>query len=226
MTIGAAVSTVTITANFVNFEGIPVAGQVKFTLGLVLRNSVDDKMIVPSTVAATLNSLGSFSQVIPATNDPDVTPQDFTFIVEEAFPRGRTYTISVPFDTIGSLDLVDLSPDPVVTENFIGLVLRVPFDVLVALITALGGQVDINTGDILFSGEYVFIQLGFADFTALNAAFGTYSALNLGPYPVSGAEFLAFETQAENAAISAANSVTTATTLTNNLLNSLLLIGG
>jgi hypothetical protein len=226
MTIGAAVSTVTITGNFVNFEGTPVAGQVKFTLGLVLRNSVDDKMIVPSTVAATLNSLGSFTQVIPATNDPDVTPQDFTFTVEEAFPRGRTYTISVPFDTVGSLDLVDLSPDPVITENFVGLVLRVPWNALVALINALGSEVDVDTGDILFSGEYVFLQLGYADFTELNAAFGTYSALNLGPYPVSSAQFAAFETQAENAAISAANSVTTATTLTNNLLNSLLLIGG
>ena len=226
MTIGAAVTTITITGNFVDFEGTPVAGQVKFSLGNVLRNSVDDIMIVPSTVAATLNSLGSFTQTIPATNDPDVTPQDFVFTVEEAFPRGRTYTISVPFTTIGALDLVDISPDPVINVFFVGLVLRVPWDALVAQINALGNSVDVDTGDILFSGEYVFLQLGYADFTELNAAFGTYSALNIGPYPVSSAHFASFETQAENAAISAANSVTTATTLTNNLLNSLLLIGG
>jgi hypothetical protein len=226
MTIGPAVSTVTITGNFVDFEGTPVAGQVKFTLGLVLRNSVDDKMIVPSTVAATLDSNGSFSQVIPATNDPDVTPQGFTFTVEEAFPRGRTYTISVPFDTVGSLDLVDLSPDPIINTFYIGLVLRVPWDALVSLINAFSGTVDVETGDILFSGEYVFLQLGYASFADLNAAFGTYSELNVGPYPVSGAQFAAFETQAENAAISAANSLATATSATNNLINSLLLIGG
>jgi hypothetical protein len=226
VSIGVAVSTITITGNFVDFEGTPVAGQVKFILGDVLRNSVDDIMIVPSTVADTLDSNGSFSQVIPATNDPDVTPVGFVFTVEEAFPRGRTYTISVPFDTIGSLDLSDLSPDPVITENYVGLVLRIPWDALVALIAALAAQVNINTGDILFTGEYVYLQLGYADFTALNAAFGTYSALNLGPYPVSIAQFTVFETQADNAAISAASSASTATTLTNNLLNSLMLIGG
>ena len=226
MTIGVAVTTVTITGNFVDFEGTPVAGQVKFTLGDVLRNSVDDIMIAPSTVADTLDSNGSFSQIIPATNDPDVTPSGFVFTVEEAFPRGRTYTISVPYTTVGSLDLVDLSPDPVISTTYVGLVLRVPWDALVSLINAFSGTVDVDTGDILFSGEYVYVQLGYADFTTLNAAFGTYSALNLGPYPVSGAQFTAFETQAQNAATSASNSASEATTLTNNLLNSLLLIGG
>ena len=144
MTIGVAVSTITITGNFVNFEGTPVAGQVKFTLGDVLRNSVDDIMIVPSTVADTLDSNGSFSQIIPATNDPDVTPVGFVFTVEEAFPRGRTYTISVPYDTVGSLDLVDLSPDPVISTTYVGLVLRIPWDALVALIAALAAQVDFH----------------------------------------------------------------------------------
>lgn len=226
MTVGAAITQVTITGNFVDFEGNAIAGQVKFTLGDLLRNSVDDKLIVPSTVAVLLDSNGSFSTSLPATNDPDVTPTSFTYTVEEAFPKGRTYTITLPYTTIGSLDLADISPDPTISTEYVGLVLRVPWDALVALINALDGTVDQGTGDILFSGAYDYLQLAYASYTALNAAFGTYTALNAGPYPVSGSAFTQFETDADNARISAEASASSATSEVNALLNSFLLIGG
>ena len=74
-------------------------------------------MVAPSSVVVALSS-GAFSVILPATNDPDIVPTTFTYTVEESFPGGRTYTISVPYDTVGSLDLADISPNPVLTESF------------------------------------------------------------------------------------------------------------
>ena len=103
MALAASITTVTITGNYVNFEGAAIAGQVRFTLGDVLRNGTDDQMVAPSSIVVPL-SAGAFSVTLPATNDPDVIPNPFVYTVEESFAGGRTYTIAVPYTTAGSLD--------------------------------------------------------------------------------------------------------------------------
>ena len=78
MALAPSLTTVQITGNYVDFEGNPIQGQVRFTLGDVIRNGTDDQMIAPSSVVVGLSS-GAFSVTLPATNDPDTVPIPFVY---------------------------------------------------------------------------------------------------------------------------------------------------
>jgi hypothetical protein len=121
MALGPNLSVVTVTGNYVDFEGNPIEGQIRFSIGQVLRNGTDDQLVAPSSIVVPLSS-GSFSVLLPATNDPDVVPNPFVYSVDESFPSGRSYEITVPFDTVGSLDLADISPSPILDENYVQLI--------------------------------------------------------------------------------------------------------
>jgi hypothetical protein len=226
MPLGANITLVPITGNFVDFQGNAISGQIKLTVSETLTDSVDNQIIVPSTKTIQLDTNGSFSSSFPATNDPDVEPAPYTIRVEESFPFGRTYTISLPYTTAGSLDFADISPDPTIAVTYYGLATRVPWDALLVLINTLDASIDQSTSSYLLSGVYSYIPFAYASYTSLASAFATYTALNAGPYPVTGSAFNGFLTDAQNAATSASTSATTATTLTTNLLNSFLLLGG
>ena len=141
MALGAAITTVTLAGNYVDYTGAAISGQVKFTLSDLLQNGTDNQMIVPSTKSVTLDSNGSFSTTLPATNDPDLVPIPYTITVEEAFPKGRTYTISLPYTTAGSLNLADISP-VITADTYVGLVADTLWNVLTANIDVLDGQID------------------------------------------------------------------------------------
>ena len=148
MALGANINTVTITGNYVDYEGNAIQGQVRFTLGDVLRSGIDDQMVAPSSVVVAL-SAGAFTVTLPATNDPDVVPNPFTYTVEESFPGGRTYTISIPYDTAGSLDLADLSPTPTLSTNYVQLVDETTWSSLETNIDTLDGLINQTTDRIL-----------------------------------------------------------------------------
>ena len=59
MALAPSLTTVQITGNYVDFEGNAIQGQVRFTLGDVLRNGTDDQMVAPSSVVVAL-SAGAF----------------------------------------------------------------------------------------------------------------------------------------------------------------------
>lgn len=103
-------STVTVSGTYVDLQGNAIAGQIKFTPRTVITDPVADQIIIPSTITVTLDSNGSFSALIPVTDDPSVVPSGFTYTVEEAFSGGRTYDIEVPASTAGgSLNLADIN---------------------------------------------------------------------------------------------------------------------
>lgn len=95
---------------YVDVEGNPIAGQVKFTPRAIVTDAVYGQIIISNTITATLDNTGSFVVYLPATDDPDVVPNGFTYLVEEAFPNGRTYDIEVPQSTVGTLNLATLVP--------------------------------------------------------------------------------------------------------------------
>lgn len=225
MAIDVSVTQVTVTGNYVDFLGQPIAGQIQFTLSEMLRNSLANQMVVPSTIFVTLDANGSFSTSLPATNDADLIPV-FSYTVEEAFPDGRTYTITLPAATAGSLNLADISPVPVLSETFVGLTTEVPFAQLEADIAALDALVNQSTNEFNLAGTYGFFPHAFATYTETNAAFATYTLMNAGPYPVSGADLVAEVAQADAARISAQASAVTASNVLSARLNPLLLIGG
>lgn len=225
MALAASLTTVSISGNYVDYEGTAIQGQVRFTLGDVLRNGTDDQMVAPSSVVVAL-SAGAFTVTLPATNDPDIIPNPFTYTVEESFPGGRTYTISVPYDSAGTLDLADLSPTPTLSETFVQLVDETTFSSLETLIATLDTQINQTTDKILASGKYWYIPSTYATYTALDTAFATYTALTAGTYSLDGADISGFVTLAEASEASAQASATTATNTATGTISPLLLIGG
>jgi len=108
MPLTSNLSTVTVSGTFVDIQGNAIAGQVTFTPRATLTDTVANQIIVPKTVTVTLDSNGSFSTVLPATDDTDLTPYNFTYYVTESFVGGRSYDITVPAGT--ALNLADVAP--------------------------------------------------------------------------------------------------------------------
>ena len=225
MALGAAITTVTLAGNYVDYTGAAISGQVKFTLSDLLQNGTDNQMIVPSTKSVTLDSNGSFSTTLPATNDPDLVPIPYTITVEEAFPKGRTYTISLPYTTAGSLNLADISP-VITADTYVGLVADTLWNVLTANIDVLDGQIDQALSSYVFSGKYRYFEQGNATYTALNARAATYTALTNITWTTVPSYFTTYQTTTENASISSSASLVSAQSLTTGVLNSFLFIGG
>jgi hypothetical protein len=225
MPLGAAITTVAVAGNFVDYTGAAISGQVKFTLSDLIQNGTDNQMIVPSTKSVTLDANGSFSTTLPATNDPDLVPIPYTITVEEAFPKGRTYTISLPYTTAGTLNLADISP-AITAETYVGLVSDSLFGVLTANIDVLDAQIDQALSSYVFSGRYQYFEYGNVSYTALNARAATYTALTTITWTTVPSFFNTYQTQTENASISSSASLVTAQSLTTGVLNSFLFIGG
>lgn len=225
MALGPNLTTVTVTGNYVDFEGNPIEGQIRFSIGEVLRNGTDDQMIAPSSVVVPLSS-GSFSVALPATNDPDVVPNPFVYTVEESFPNGRTYEISIPYTTAGSLDLADISPDPVLNETFTQAIDLTSWNTLESNITALDALIDQSVDKFPASGQYWYIDSAYTTYTALDTAFATYTALTAATYNISGEDITSFVTSAQGYASSASASATTAQNNSAGTISPLLLIGG
>lgn len=225
MAIDASVTQVAVAGNYVDYLGNPIAGQIQFTLSDMLRNSLANQMITPSTVFVTLDANGSFSTNLPATNDTDVIPT-FEYTVEEAFPKGRTYAITLPANTVGTLNLADISPAPSLDTEFVGLATEVPFAALEADIAALDTLVNQSTNEFPLSGTYGYINQSYATYTEVNSAFATYTLLNSGPYPISHSDLTEEVAAADAARVSAQASATTASNHLSARLNPLLLIGG
>jgi len=109
MALPVNLSLVTVTGTYIDITGVPIAGQVKFTPRAVLRNVTSNVILVNSTIVVTLDANGAFSQQLVATDDPDASPIDFTYFVEEAFVGGRSFDILLPA-AVATIDLADVSP--------------------------------------------------------------------------------------------------------------------
>lgn len=103
-------NTVTVTGRYTYLDGNPAVGSVRFTGKGVSVSAETETVILPGTVVATLVN-GEFSIELPATNDPDIQPNGWTYSVEERFSNGggRKYEIDVPYDAI-RIDLSTVAP--------------------------------------------------------------------------------------------------------------------
>ena len=225
MALAPSLTTVTVNGNYVDFEGNAIQGQVRFTLGDVLRNGTDDQMVAPSSIVVPL-SAGAFSVTLPATNDPDVVPNPFVYTVEESFPGGRSYTISVPYTTVGSLDLADLSPTPTIADSYTQAIDQTSWSALEDDIDALDVEINQTTDKILASGKYWYIGSSYATYTALDTAFATYTALTAATYSLDGDDISSFVSSAQSYETQAQASATLATNNATATISPLLLIGG
>lgn len=108
MAVSPNLTIVPVTATYVDVEGNPIAGQVKFTPRATLTDAVYGQIIIKDTVTVTLDNTGTFLVSLPATDDDDLVPYGWTYQVVESFPNGRTYDIEVPKNTVGTLNLATL----------------------------------------------------------------------------------------------------------------------
>jgi hypothetical protein len=148
------------------------------------------------------------------------------YTVEESFSRGRSYEITIPYDTVGSLDLADISPSPTLDENYVQLIDQNTWNVLEANIDTLDTRINQTTDKILASGKYWYIPSQFATYTALDTAFATYTALTAASYELDGTDIATFTSSAQAYASTASASASTATNNASATINPLLLIGG
>lgn len=107
--------TVTVRGRYVYLNGTPATGDVKFTGKVVATSAATDTIIVPNTIVAALDAAGQFVVALPATDDPDVMPNGWTYTVVENLVGGggRTYDIDIPISaTLSGIDMSDVAPLP------------------------------------------------------------------------------------------------------------------
>ncbi|MER6112438.1 glycosyl hydrolase family 28-related protein [Streptomyces hirsutus] len=141
MALPANYATVPVFGRYIDFTGAPMQGTVTFTPSQrYVTNPGADVLIFSAPLVATLDGTGAFSIEIPSTDDPDVTPQGFTWAVAESFNRraGRSFSIAVPQDTPEpGIDLVTVAP-------------VLPADQVEYIVTSVDGM----TGTVSLAGKY------------------------------------------------------------------------
>lgn len=116
MALPVNVSTRTVVGTFVDYNGDPIAGQIRFTLPSTLTDAGAGTFIVKSSETATLDNTGSFSVTLPVTNDVDLDPLNYLYTVDELFPKGRSYTISLPAGA--TVNIATLAPTDTFTQYY------------------------------------------------------------------------------------------------------------
>ena len=109
MALPADLSQVTVTGSYVNTgTGAVGTGTVTFTSSLWVTDAAYKVRLVPATVVATLSG-GAFSNVLPATNDPQTSPV-FTWAISEVV-NGQTNSFSAAIDyNLTTVDITALAP--------------------------------------------------------------------------------------------------------------------
>ena len=116
MALTADLSTITLTGTYVDIEGNAISGSVRFSPQSIIKDTDQNQIIINTPITATLDANGSFSVVLPVTDDTDVAPIPFAYEVEEIFSGGRTFFITIPGGGASSQDIADFAPAVSTTE--------------------------------------------------------------------------------------------------------------
>lgn len=198
MALAANVSLVTVTGQYVDFQGNPIAGQILFRVPKVLRNAVADQILIPSTLYADLDANGEFSAVLPATDDTDFH-EDFLYTVTESFSGGRSWQTALTTSP-STVDISDLVPD-YTGATFISLASGAMYTALAARVTAAEAKVDTTLPDtgIILTLEYGSLPVGYTDYAAVVTALADYDELAASAVLATSAAIAAYATDAEAA---------------------------
>lgn len=168
MALPSNVTLITLSGTYVDFAGNPIAGSVHFTSSQTLRDMLADVIIVQSTTIATLNTSGSFSITLPATNDPDLSSV-FTYFVEESFTGGRSYSVSL-VESNPTTTMPAIAPSYVISPIYYSFVSQSSWVDLDALVQDMDAKVDQTAQGFLTPVPYT-------TYATLTAAFATYAAI-------------------------------------------------
>lgn len=198
MAIAGNVSLVTVTGEYVDYEGNPIAGQILFRVPSALRNAVADQILIPSTLYVDLDANGSFSATLPATDDVDFH-ESFLYTITESFSGGRTWQSALPASP-STVDISDLVP-PYTGVSYISLASGAMYTALNARVTAAEAQVDTTppTTGIVLTLEYGSLPVGYVDYAAVVSDLADYNALETTSVLATTAAVQGFATSAQAA---------------------------
>jgi hypothetical protein len=156
MALTADLSTTTVTGTYVDIEGNPISGSVRFSPQSIIKDTDQNQIIINSPVTVALDNNGSFSVVLPVTDDTDVAPIPFAYQVEEIFSGGRTFFITLPGGGTGTEDIADIAPAVTQAEslNFVTVAQYNALNVRYLAAQANYDQIDDIAGTIAQAESY------------------------------------------------------------------------
>lgn len=176
MALPANITLITLTGQYLDFQGEAIDGQVKIYPSQVLIDSAADRIIIPTVITTDLVN-GSFSVAVPITNDADVSPQNFTYLYEESFEGGRTYRISLPSSLGSSVDISDLRTDDSIVEYIQPIAYQVwpPVQARTVAQETYYTGVTLPVTTLPIPPTYEWLYLYFDTYASLASAWGTYA---------------------------------------------------
>ena len=94
-----------------SLEGVPAKGWVSFELPGPLRDSGANIVLAPLKYAVDLDVNGEFTILLPATDSPDLSPQNWSYRVYIGTDVLKdSFYAHVPASTIGTLEFADMVP--------------------------------------------------------------------------------------------------------------------
>jgi hypothetical protein len=172
------ITTIILTGQYLDFRGLPIAGQVKITNPEFLVNAAANRLIVPTTITAQLDATGAFTLTVPVTNDADVSPLAFTYSFEESFIGGATYSISLPSSLGATVDIADIRP----TDSVVSYIQPASGDLVAPLnVRITQEETDLNNSPSLVAAHtYTNLRLFNDRYSDFASAFATYGASTVG----------------------------------------------
>lgn len=82
----------TIVGRYLAPDGTPVGGQLRFIPSVRVADAAGNEVIPPLPIFATLDGSGYFAVNLACTDNPDVTPMGWTWVMDELFPGGSGYS--------------------------------------------------------------------------------------------------------------------------------------
>lgn len=108
-------NTVPVFCKYAYLDGTVPTGTVKFTGKNVAVSDAHNVVIMPTQISVELVA-GEFTVNLPATDDPDILPNGWTYTVTEQFDKGgerSPFEIEVPLLALpGGVDLSEVAPLP------------------------------------------------------------------------------------------------------------------
>lgn len=177
MALPGNITLITLTGQYLDFQGEPVLGQVKIYPSQVLIDSAADRIIIPSVITQDLVS-GSFSLQVPVTNDADVSPLNYTYMFEESFEGGSTYRISLPSSLGASVDITDIRLDATIVSYIqpIAYQLWPPLKTRTETQEAYYSGASIPTTSLPIPSTYQWLYLYYDTYASMASAWGTYAS--------------------------------------------------
>lgn len=178
MAIAPNISLVTVTGEYVDYLGNPIAGQILFRVPKALRNAAADQILIPSVLYVDLDGSGQFSATLPATDDVDFH-EEFLYTITEGFSGGRTWQVALPASP-STVDISDLVP-PYTGATFVSLASGAMYVALESRVTAAEGQVQYSPPGIILTLEYGSLPVGYVDYDAVVSGLSDYDELASSP---------------------------------------------